>query len=243
MTTFRSFPPVIGHRGAAGHAPENTLAGFRAASDLGVKWVEFDVHLSLDNVPVLLHDDTLERTTDGEGSVGNFTLGKLKGLDAGNWFSDKYAGERIPTLSETIRLLASLGMGANVEIKPSPGREAATGQAVGRILREEWPGDLPAPLVSSFTPDSLAAIREVAPMFQRGLLLSRIGRDWGKQMKALDCATLHCNHRNLDRTTAQEIRRAGYPLLCYTVNDRDRANTLFDWGADAVISDHPDRML
>lgn len=243
MTVPTSLPRVIGHRGAAGHAPENTLAGFRAAAKLGVRWVEFDVHLSLDGVPVLLHDDTLDRTTDGKGAVGNLTLGTLQGYDAGQWYSNAYQGERIPTLSEAIRLLASLGMGANVEIKPSAGRETATGHAVGRILREEWPSNLPAPLVSSFTPASLAALRHAAPMFQRGLLLSRVGRDWGDQMQALDCRTLHCNHRNLDKAVAREIRRSGYPLLCYTVNDRNRANTLFEWGVDAVISDHPDRML
>lgn len=243
MTTSLAIPRVIGHRGAAGHAPENTLAGIRTAAAMGVKWVEFDVHLSLVGAPILMHDDTLERTTDGKGAVGNFSLATLKGLDAGKWFSDKYTGEGIPTLSEAIRLLASLGMGANVEIKPSPGREAATGHAVGRTLREEWPGDVPAPLVSSFAPAALAAIRDVAPMYQRGLLLSRIGRDWGTQMKALDCTSLHGNHRNLDRATVQEIRRGGYPVLCYTVNDRERANTLFGWGVDAVISDHPDRIL
>lgn len=243
MKAPSSLPRVIGHRGAAGHAPENTLAGFRTAASLGVKWVEFDVHLSLDGVPVLLHDDSLDRTTDGKGGVSNYSLGTLQGYDAGQWFSETYVGETIPTLSETIRLLASLQMGANVEIKPSPGQEAATGHAVGRALREEWPGDLPAPLISSFTPASLAAVRETAPMFQRGLLLPRVARDWGDDMRALDCRTLHCNHRHLDKTTAQEIRRAGYPLLCYTVNDRARADTLFEWGVDTVISDHPDRML
>lgn len=243
MTRLPPIPRVIGHRGAAGHAPENTLAGFRKAKEMGVTWVEFDVHLSLDGVPVLLHDDTLDRTTDGKGPVSNFSIGTLQGHDAGKWFSDSFAGERIPTLSETIRLLASLGMGANVEIKPSPGREAATGHATGRLLREEWPADLPPPLVSSFTPASLAAIREVAPQFPRGLLLSRVGRDWGDQMRALDCATLHCNHRNLDAGLAAEIRRGGYPLLCYTVNDAERSKTLYGWGVDSVISDHPDRIL
>ena len=111
------------------------------------------------------------------------------------------------------------------------------------MLREEWPGDLPPPLVSSFTPASLAAIREVAPHYPRGLLLSRIGRDWGDRMRALDCATLHCDHRSLDAKQATEIRRAGYPLLCYTVNDAARAKTLYGWGVDSVISDHPDRIL
>lgn len=235
-------PAVIGHRGAAGHAPENTLAGIREAARLGAKWVEFDVRLSADGVPVLMHDDTLDRTTDESGPVDGRDVAELRALDAGRWFHDRFTGEAIPTLQETIALLAALGLGANVEIKPSPGREAATGHAVGHLLREAWPGVLPPPLVSSFAAPSLAAAREAAPDIARGLLIRSVDGNWAESMRALGCATLHCGHRRLTRARVAEIRRAGYPLLAYTVNDRARAETLFDWGATAVITDRPDRM-
>ncbi len=236
-------PTVIGHRGAAGTAPENTLAGFREAAQLGARWVEFDVHLSADGVPVLMHDDTIDRTTDGEGPVGGRNLDDLRMLDAGRWFDDRHAGEPIPALEEVIALLASLGLGADVEIKPSPGREAATGHAVGRMLRDAWPSTLPPPIVSSFAEPSLAAAREAAPGIARGLLIPSLTGNWRESMRALGCATLHCGHRRLNRADIELVRRAGYPLLAYTVNGRNRAETLLGWGAVSIITDHPGRMV
>ena len=243
MRNTARLPAVIGHRGAAGHAPENTLAGISEAARLGVKWVEFDVHLSADGVPMLLHDDTLDRTTDGAGPIDTRNLADLRTLDAGCWYHDRFSGEAIPTLEETIALLAVLGLGANVEIKPSPGREAATGHAVGRVLRESWPAALPPPLVSSFAEHSLAAAREAAPHIARGLLIRSLGGDWAQSMRALGCVTLHCGHRHLNRQRTARVRRAGYPLVAYTPNDRERAQTLFGWGVVSVITDHPGRMI
>ncbi len=235
-------PRVIGHRGAAGHAPENTLAGIQTAARLGARWVEFDIHLSADGAPVLLHDDTLERTTDGEGAVDAMTLAGLNSLDAGSWYSDAHAGEPVPSLSAAIRLLGELGLGANVEIKPSPGREVETGHAVGRMLREEWPGSLPPPVVSSFKPEALAAAREVAPEIPRGLLVHRIERDWGDMMNRLGCVCLHARHKHLTKRQAMEVRQAGFGLMAFTVNKKDRAKVLFDWGVETMISDYPDRV-
>ena len=236
-------PRVIGHRGAAGHAPENTLSSIRTAARLGVHWVEFDVHLSSDNVPVLIHDDTLDRTTDGKGPVDREPLAGLKTLDAGTWYDERFGGERIPTLEETIHLLSSLGLGANVEIKPSPGREAQTGYVVGRMLREQWPSALPPPLVSSFKTGSLSAAREAAPGIARALLVSRLNGDWARTLRDLDCSALHCGHKTLTAGAAGQVRRAGYPLRVYTVNDRTRAQALYGWGVETIISDHPDRIL
>ena len=238
-----NLPRVIGHRGAAGRAPENTLASMRTAARLGVRWVEFDVHLSSDRVPVLLHDDTLDRTTDGSGPVDRHTAAGLTNLDAGQWFSDTFIGETLPTLAETIQLLGSLGMGANVEIKPSPGRESETGSVVARMLREQWPSALPAPIVSSFQTTSLAAAREAAPNIPRALMLRKIGRNWDRDIRTLGCAALHCGHKKLTAADAEQVRRAGYPLNVYTVNERSRADTLFSWGVGSIISDHPDRLM
>jgi glycerophosphoryl diester phosphodiesterase len=237
------FPRVIGHRGAVGHAPENTLGGLRKAAELGATWVEFDVALTKDNVPVLMHDDTVNRTTDGSGNLADMTLTEVRALDAGRWFSDEFAGERVPTLTETIRLLDDLGLGANVEIKPTAGRESETGRIVAKQVADEWPNSLRAPVFSSFQVDALAAAQQAAPAIPRGWLMRRPRKDWQERARALDCLSVHCDHRALDRRTASEIRDAGYHLLAYTVNDAKRALKLFGWGVESVFSDYPDRIL
>ena len=237
------FPRVIGHRGAAGHAPENTLGGLRKAAELGATWVEFDVALTRDDVPVLLHDETLERTTDGTGKVAERTFQEISRLDAGAWFGDAFAGERIPRLDAAIALLDTLGLCANVEIKPTKGRARKTGRIVGQMIAEKWPKSLRAPVFSSFTTEALAAARETAPMIPRGLLMHRMRRDWRKQAESLECLSVHCNHRILNADRARRIRDAGYHLLAYTVNDAPRALQLADWGVDSVFSDFPDRIL
>src|SRR5204863_4134011 len=132
-------PPIIGHRGAAAHAPENTLAGLRRAKALGCSWVEFDVRLTADNQPVLLHDNRLERTTDGRGRVSAMSLAAVRRHDAGQWFHSSFSGERVPTLEEALMLLAELGLGANVELKAARGKEAVTGAVVAEVLARTWP--------------------------------------------------------------------------------------------------------
>lgn len=232
-------PRVIGHRGAAALAPENTLAGFRKAAESGVRWVEFDVHLTADGVPVLLHDDTLERTTDGRGPVAGRSLGELRRLDAGTWFGAAFRGERVPTLEETIALLSVLGLGAVVEIKPSPGAEAATAEATVRLLLERWPGHLPPLLVSSFKRDALAQARMAAPTIARALLVRDIPADWRAQVDALGCSAVHASERRLDAAVVAEIGTIGLPVFAYTVNEVERARELLGWGVKSIFSDRP----
>lgn len=235
-------PKIIGHRGAAGHAPENTVAGFRKARDLGVRWVEFDVQLSRDGHVILFHDDTLGRTTGGRGAVGSLTLAALQQLDAGVWFGPEFRGERIPTLSEAMVALGELGLGANVEIKPAPGRAAETARAVADLLQREWPAGLPAPLISSFAVEAVQVMRDTAPEFPRALLARELPADWKGRLRDLGCTGVHCAHDRLKAVPAAEIIEAGYALRCYTVNERKRAETLFRWGVDSVFTDYPDRL-
>ena len=236
-------PKVVGHRGAASHAPENTLAGFRAAKALGAGWVEFDVHLTADGRCVVIHDDLIDRTTDGQGEVGQMTLEELASFDAGAWFDPRFTGETIPTLEEVIDLLGALNLGANVELKPSPGVEDETAAATLDLLRAAWPDHLPPPLVSSFDYRSLEVACEVAPEIARGLLLEKVTDDWRSQVEAIEATTLHCGHTLLTPARAKEIRAAGYPLFCYTVNHGGRAQELFGWGVSGVFSDVPDQIL
>jgi glycerophosphoryl diester phosphodiesterase len=236
-------PPVIGHRGAAASAPENTLAGLRMAYQLGAKWVEFDVRLSADGACIVLHDDTIDRTTDGRGDAALLTFSSLRRHDAGAWFGAKFAGERIPSFEEVIDLLGELGLGANVEIKPAAGQEAETACAAIEVLRRCWPTHLPPPLLSSFSPVSLEAARDTAPEIARGHLFGRLPANWQAAAERFDCATIHVDQRKLDRNRAIEIIAAGYPLLAYTVNEPARARELLAWGLSAVFTDCPDRIL
>jgi glycerophosphoryl diester phosphodiesterase len=242
LTTAQRWPCVIGHRGAALSAPENTLAGFRRAAALHVAWVEFDVRLTRDARVILLHDDTLDRTTTGSGPAAALFFEQIRRFDAGAWFSADFAGQRVPSLEETIDLLAELGLGAVIELKPGPGAEAATGRAAAAIVAERWPATRPPPLLSSFKPAALAAAREVAPQLERALLVGGLPRDWQSQTAALGCTMLHADQRKLDQATVAAVRAQGLPLFAYTVNLPDRARQLYDWGVGAVFSDCPDRV-
>lgn len=235
-------PPVIGHRGAASCAPENTLAGFRKAKALGCCWVEFDVRLTADAQPVVIHDDRLVRTTDGRGKVSALSLAAVRRHDAGTWFHPSYAGERVPKLDEALTLLAELGLGANVELKATRGREALTGTVVADLLARTSTRDRPELLLSSFQFGALAAARARAPEIARGILLQVIPKNWRALAEALGCVTIHADHQRLHAGLVSEIRSAGYPLLAYTVNDPARAKTLFDWGVTSVFSDVPQRL-
>src|SRR5215472_8991595 len=178
-------PRIIGHRGAALSAPENTLAGFCMAAALEVTWVEFDVRLTRDGRCILLHDETLERTTTGRGPAAALSFEEICRFDAGGWFAPDFMGQPVPSLEETIELLGQLGLGAVVELKPAPGAEAATGEAAATLLAERWPPSLPPPILSSFKPAALAAARDAAPHFERALLMGRVTNNWQTEAAAL----------------------------------------------------------
>jgi glycerophosphoryl diester phosphodiesterase len=236
-------PRVIGHRGAAAAAPENTLASMAKAKALGAFWVEFDVKLTEDGHPILFHDDRLERTTDGQGLVAATTLAAIRRLDAGGWFDPSFRGEPVPTLEEALALCAELGLGINVEIKPCPGRERETAAATMERLRELWPRSMPAPLISSFAPASLRVAQETAPEMPRGYLAGTLPRRWRAQMAEYGCATLHLNHRRIVPWQRATVVAAGVPLVLYTVNNGLAARRCLEAGVAAVFTDHVDRVL
>jgi glycerophosphoryl diester phosphodiesterase len=149
----------------------------------------------------------------------------------------------VPTLADTLRLLAELDLYPNIEIKPCPGREAETARAVAAIVRQAWPASRAAPLLSSFAPDSLAAAGAAAPDLPRGLLLEDCPLDWRAQGEALGCASIHCAAEDLTAEWAAAIRNAGFALVAYTVNEPAVAARLFGWGVDAVITDRPGALL
>lgn len=231
-----SLPPLIGHRGAAGLAPENTLASFALAADLGCAMVEFDVRLSADRVPLVFHDDTLDRCTDGSGPVAALTLAQLKRLDAGG-------GQQIPTLAEVLALCRDRHLAVNIEIKPDVGAEAETARLALEIAGASWPTDRPLPLVSSFSHQALAMAQRVAPHWPRGLLVERLPKDWRRLVDIYECNALNLDHSWLTAKRVTEIKSSGLAVLAYTVNRRSRAEMLWFRGVLAVFSDRPDLLV
>ena len=183
-------PKVIGHRGAAGMAPENTLAGFRHAISVGAPWVEFDTQLSADKRVIVFHDDRLDRTTDGSGSVYDTDFETIRKLDAGAWFDPAFAGELVPTLKETLALLLQSGLHPDIEIKPAEGRETETARAVMAEVLAVWPVGAPPPLITSIKHDCLRIARELAPDWPRGLVCFRYPRNWRALLEDLACGII-----------------------------------------------------
>lgn len=236
-------PRVIGHRGAATYAPENTLASLREARARGATWVEFDVKLSGDGVLMLMHDDSLKRTAGLDRLASAVHWTEISRLDVGSWMAARFADQRVPTLAEAITCLGDEDLGANVEIKPSPGREAETARATVEILRRHWPAHLPTPLLSSFKDAALLAALEAAPEFPRAILIDGLEDDWRPRAEAVGAAGVNTNGKKLTEARATEIKAAGYLLSVYTINDPARARELVAMGVDCVITDSPDVIL
>jgi glycerophosphoryl diester phosphodiesterase len=233
-------PKIIGHRGACGYAPENTLESIKTAADLGATWVELDVKLTKDEVAIIFHDDELDRTTNGSGLVMDTLYEDIKQLEAGSWFGDSFAGIKIPTLEETLELLIDLDLGLNLEIKPCPGREVATAEAALDILSRYWdnPDTL---LISSFQHVSLETAKEMAPEWNRGFLMDDEWLpNWRELAEYLEAATININGNVVTREQVEEIIDFGKPILAYTINDPHRFRTLQSWGVDGVFTDVPD---
>jgi glycerophosphoryl diester phosphodiesterase len=226
-------PRWIAHRGGGALAPENTLAGIRLAAALGFRAVEFDVMLSGDGTPVLMHDETLERTTNGRGPVGETSDAELFALDAGG-------GERIPRFDEAAALCRELGLLANVEIKPACAHEERTAATVARMTLELWRGAELPPLISSFSLPALAVARDLAPGIPRGILYEAVPAGWMDELARLDAVSLHCDAVLLDENVLLEARSRRVPVLCYTVNQPEMATSLFGKGVSALFTDRLD---
>ncbi|MBC7414571.1 MAG: glycerophosphodiester phosphodiesterase [Herminiimonas sp.] len=244
------YPRILAHRGAGVLAPENTLAAMRCGHAHGFRGVEFDVMLSQDGIPILMHDPAFGRTVPGVGNVAEHSAAQLMKMDAGTWFGAAFAGEPVPGLDQVIDFCRDAGVWMNVEIKPVPGFEVETGAAVATLIRDRFDsadggattsgdGGL-LPLLSSFSVAALAAARAAAPELPRGLLIEKLPDDWQDQAGLTGVRSLHLNQQFLTEAIAQQVRQAGYGLFCYTVNGPARAAELLRWGVDAFCTDRLD---
>ena len=231
----------MAHRGAGKLAPENTLAAFRLGAAHGYRAFECDVKLSADGVPFLMHDATLERTTNGQGTGGDLPWAALSQLDAGSWHSRQYAGEPLPTLAAVAAYIQRNGFQLNIELKPTPGADAQTGRVVAEQVLRLWPAGAVPPLFSSFKPDALRAALAAAPHIPRALLLDTEVPGWWQLAQALGCVAVVTNHRWMDATVLTRLHDAGMKGLVYTVNEPADAERLLAIGIDGIITDAVDR--
>ena len=243
MNTDWPYPRWVAHRGAGKLAPENTLAAFRLGARYGYRMFECDVKLSADEVPFLLHDATLERTTNGQGIAGQLSWAELSRLDAGSWHSRAYAGEPIASLDAVARYCLGNGFALNIEIKPTPGAESLTGALVADAAARLWanaPAGAMAPLLTSFSPDALEAAQSAQPHLPRGLLLEQLWTGWLETALRLGCVAVVCNQALWDESSVRQARSAGLRMSSYTVNDEWAAERLLALGTDAIITDRVD---
>ena len=244
------YPRWIAHRGAGKLAPENTLAAFRLGASHGYRMFECDVKLSADGVPFLMHDATLTRTTNAASPGKNTALASEVGgqnpwnvlaqLDAGSWHSRAYAGEPLPTLENIAQFCLRNGHHLNIEIKPTPGTERETGEAVARHAAHLWQGAAVPPLLTSFQLEALQGAQAAQPSLPRGLLLDTLWSGWLQEALALDCVAIVCNHALWDKHSVAQAKSAGFRTLSYTVNDEWAAQRLSHLDTDGIITDRVD---
>lgn len=232
------YPTLFAHRGGGALAPENTLAAMRMGLRHSYAAMEFDVKLSTDNVALLMHDESLERTTTGFGLVAAKTMVELELVDAGAWHGEAYRGERIPRLTAISKYLHAHGLMANVEIKACPGREIETGTVVAEFCDELWRDRLVKPLMSSFSVESLRAARAAAPDLPMGLLVKIPDEQDLALLEQLGAVSIHCDHQHITPELVKFFHLHAYRVMTYTVNEPSRVATLLEMGVDGIFTDN-----
>ena len=232
------YPGLVAHRGGGSIAPENTLGSIRLGQSLGYRMHEIDVKLSKDEVPFLLHDAMLDRTTSGKGRSSERTWDELRGFDAGLWHSEGFRGEKLASFEDAARLLMERDTLINVEIKPNPGFEARTGEKVAEAAASLWHGAAIPPLLSSFSFEALMAAKRAAPHLPRGFLVREIlSTDWAR-LDELEAVSVHSDHRAFSLDRLERAHGKGLRVLLYTINDAELAQRFFDSGVDSIVTDN-----
>lgn len=234
---------VIAHRGASAYHPENTMAAFRAAYEMEAEMIELDITLSKDGIPVVIHDETLDRTTDGTGNVSDYTLEELKALDAGSWFDEEHRGEPIPTLEEVLQF-AQGKIALNIEIKS----EAVTDQRSGGIEEKAWElvkkyGMEDYVLFSSFNYRAIRHLKDSNVDISAALLYEKSqteGKSPSQLVVDYEADAFNCSYRQFSRKWAKEAESEGFSVFVYTVNSERRMRKMIERGASGIFSDKPD---
>ncbi len=237
---FTDFPKIIAHRGFSAEAPENTLAAFRLAAERGLTWVETDVRLSKDGVPMVFHDATLQRTTKRKGRFNRFTAEELQQLDAGSWFSPEFSHEIIPTLNQLMELALELRLGINIEIKPNLGEEELTVEKINELYQQRTAN--PSILFSSYSVPALKQCQQLMPNLPRALVVDNLDQFSAEEVVAitegLGCTSLHIHHSLIYSPLLAQCYYSPFDLMCFTVNEKSIADRCWAAGIHSIFSDN-----
>lgn len=232
---------IFAHRGMSGHAPENTMAAFRMAVELGCKAIELDVQLTADGEVVICHDETVDRTTNGTGLLHTYSLSELQKLDAGRWFDERFAGERIPTLEEALTFFKHADVTVNIELKnipiPYAGIEKKVVELVNRYAMRE------RVIISSFDHLCLQRVAAIDPFVRLGVLLGdRLVHPW-RYVRILPFSvySIHPHYSFVDEAYIIESHKLGYKVIAYTIDDVEWYQKYAGLGIDGVFSNFPER--
>ena len=229
---------VMGHRGARGLAPENTIASFESARKIGVDCVELDVHVSKDDHLIVMHDATVDRTTDGHGYIKDMSLAEIETLDAGSWFDPRYAGEKVPTLTEVLEWSGN-EMPLVIELKG--GFEQGL---VHRVIDLVWRYDAANEVILiSFDHRALQHVKALSPEIRTGVLYVARLVDPIAVARGAVADALHPNWNYVDRELVREAHTSGLALSTWTVNEPEDMRTLIEMGVDSIGTDYPDRLV
>ena len=231
---------IVAHRGASRMAPENTLAAFRLASELGARWIEFDVSLLGDGTPVIHHDRTLDRCTNRTGPLAELSSADLAGIDAGTWFSTNFTGEPLATLEQALDLIVEIGLSANLEMKLHGATPEPMARAVALALGAR-PWARTKILVSGFDLGVLAALRNLMPDQPLAKLYRKLPADWPAVLSAVGASSLHLLHEQLTTDVLSQAQKHGFHTRVFTVNEPARMEPFRVTGLTGVITNHPDR--
>lgn len=233
-------PINFAHRGASAYCPENTFAAFEKAIELGATGIETDIQMTSDGHLVLIHDESVNRTTNGKGWVKNFTLYDLKKLDAGKWFHPSYAGEKIPTLEELILWAKHHQIWLNLELKngtiPYQGMEEKVIHCIRTYRMDDQV------IISSFNHQSLVRCKEILPIITTGLLFGEVLTNLWNYTVNLKINTLHPNKSLVSESFVKLAHAYGLRVFPWTVNKKAAIKRILGQGADGLITDYPERV-
>ncbi|MGO1369425.1 glycerophosphodiester phosphodiesterase [Senegalia sp. (in: firmicutes)] len=234
-------PIIYAHRGAKGYRPENTMAAFKLAMEMGADGIETDIHLSKDGYLVLIHDEKIDRTTTKKGYIKDMTLAQIKLLDAGSKFSEEFAGEEIPTLEELIILTKNTNIILNIEIKNNkmnyPKIEEKLVELIKKYKIEE------RVIISSFNHNTIYKIKELDENLKTGILYSRNIKRPIRFAKNIRADALHPKHKRVDFKLMIKAKLTGLEINTFTINNTKQMNKMFKYRVDGIITDYPDKAI
>lgn len=232
---------IFAHRGCSGDYPENTLAAFQAARDLTIEGIELDVHLSKDGQLMVIHDESVDRTTNGSGFVKDLTADELRKFDAGSWKEERFSGERIPFLSEVLDLFKESTHAINIELKSDIFPYAGMADQVMKLVEDYHMTD--RIILSSFDHETISYVAKTYPHVETAALTMEVLVGLPEYLKKLGVDSAHVFFPTALRRMGKELQAAGIPIRTYTVNDKVYADLLEEAGVEAIFTDYPERMM